>query len=297
MRLGLIIGYWPSSGPPPDAGEQIATDGVVASGESAVDRDHLPGDVAGPLGAEEGDGGRHLRRPARAAQRDRPHQLGPDVLRDAGRQGRVHQSGRDAVHGDALGAHLARERAAQAHEAGLGGRIVRLTPPPHQRRRRDQIDDAAPSPSDHARQRRARHQESASEVHRQHVVEIPIRGLEEQAVAREPGGMDDDVDRADAREEFRHLGSAARVAPRRGDRQARRAPLVDGDLRRRVVVGVGRDDVDAVSREGPDDGAPEPAAPSRHERSMPEIGRRRPHRGQAEATARGAWTRDDTREV
>src|SRR3546814_13940191 len=25
MDLGLIIGYWPSSGPPPDAAEQIAT--------------------------------------------------------------------------------------------------------------------------------------------------------------------------------------------------------------------------------------------------------------------------------
>lgn len=24
MKLGLIIGYWPSSGPPPDAAEQIA---------------------------------------------------------------------------------------------------------------------------------------------------------------------------------------------------------------------------------------------------------------------------------
>src|SRR5918995_3140266 len=25
MKLGLIVGYWPSSGPPPDAAEQIAT--------------------------------------------------------------------------------------------------------------------------------------------------------------------------------------------------------------------------------------------------------------------------------
>jgi hypothetical protein len=84
--------------------------------------DRLAGDVAGRRRGQEGDGGRHFRRLAVAAHRDRFGHLGHAVARHGGMAVGVllDEARRHAVHRDARRGEVGRERARQRLHAGLG---------------------------------------------------------------------------------------------------------------------------------------------------------------------------------
>jgi hypothetical protein len=124
-----------------------------------------------------------------------------------------------------------------------------------------------PQPLEHARQGLAARQEGPGEMHGEHVVEVPVGHHEEQAVAGEPGGVDEDVDDAEAPEEGRDRRGRGRVARLEGDREAL-APRVFCPSGRGVgAVRVRGRHLQAVAGEGLRDREAEPAAAAGDERA------------------------------
>src|SRR5690606_5477991 len=95
----------------------------VSHSQSAVDGDHGPGDVGGVLARHEADDARDLLGARLAPEGD---VLDDRLLVEAGRHVGVDEPGRDHVDGDAARTVLARQRAGEADETGLGGRVVGL---------------------------------------------------------------------------------------------------------------------------------------------------------------------------
>src|SRR5580700_262377 len=109
----------------PDLGwaEWAALIGRSQQGEPSVDRQHLPGDVAGLFGKEEDGRGRHLPRRALAAERYGCPGTRGTAGRGGAAEGRVDQAGAQHVGPDAAAGALHGDVAVQSDEARLG-RVV-----------------------------------------------------------------------------------------------------------------------------------------------------------------------------
>src|SRR5205809_1644304 len=99
--------------------------------ESAVDLEHSPGNIAGPIGAKERDGGRELIGVTHPGHRDVRYHVAHHLLRSAVFSFgpglgelldplRGHEARADDVHRDALGGHLVRQSFGEAEHAGAG---------------------------------------------------------------------------------------------------------------------------------------------------------------------------------
>ena len=85
------------------------------------------------------------------------------------------------------------------------------------------VDDPAPSALHHAARGRAHRGEGALEVRVQHRVPVLVLEAHQQVVAREPGVVHEDVERAEGRLDIRHeLGRPAPCRPHRSRSPARR---------------------------------------------------------------------------
>ena len=192
----------------------------------AIDVQGLAGDSTGQVAAEEDDersdllGGDHALLRARLLQPAADigrllASLGHDVG-DAGvGHGRLHVARADRVHGDPARRHLEGGHPGEAQDTvlarGVGGDVG------HGRLAGDgrHVDDAAPSPLRHLRQRLAGGEEDAREVDGQDRVPLLVRGLGEGRGGGYARPVDQDVDApqgfADGPEERLHFVSPAQV--------------------------------------------------------------------------------------
>jgi hypothetical protein len=109
-------------------------------------------------------------------------------------------------------------------------------------------------------QRVSRRQKAAFQMHRQDVVEVSIGHLQQQLVPRESRRVDYDVHRSNALEQLRDLGRRPRIAAHERDREPLRAKVFMSPPRRRLVVRVGDDHLDAIACQRARDGEAETAA-------------------------------------
>ena len=159
-----------------------------ACAEPAVDGERGSVDVCGVLGHEERDRGGDLVGP--------PDPPGGDglleVVRDVGGHVGVDDAGRHRVDGDALAPHLARERAREAEQAGLGGGVVRLARVAALGDDGRDVHDAAPAGLEHVVERAARAVEGAVQVDVDDVLPLVGRHADREAVLAHAGVVDED---------------------------------------------------------------------------------------------------------
>ena len=106
---------------------------------------------------------------------------------------------------------------------------------------------------------------AAREMHGENIVEVLIRHRQEQAVAREARGVDENVDGAGTIDQRGDFARRCRVGPNEGDRQAIVPGLASGRGRDVVPMGVRGHDVVPVTRQGTRDRESKAAASSRDE--------------------------------
>src|SRR5690606_37602436 len=229
--------------------------------QSAVDRDHRAGNVAGLVGGEEADRGGDLLGGAEAAEGHGVADGGPLVV--VQRVGHVggDGAGGDDVDGDVPGGELACERAGEAHEAGLRCRVVGLPGLAGGADDRGEEDDAAEAGPHHRLHGPAGGAERAGEVRVEHVGEVVVGHAQDEAVAGDARVGDEDLDRAelglDLGERVVDLGGVAHVA---GDAEQARVvgwggAVGDGHLVARVGEGAGGGEPDAPVAAGDEDDA------------------------------------------
>ncbi len=191
---------------------------------------HLPVDVGGALGGQEGDqgcveGGVLVGRWLRALV---------EVLGHAGDPRR-----RDGIDRDPVLAELERPHEGHAHDGGLGGAVVGLPEVAPQPGRRGDVDDAPVPGVLHDRRRVADRVEGALLVHGDDGVVVRLVHLHDGPVAHDPGIVHHDVDRPEV--VHRRPDDAAgglEVAHRVvvGDRAPTRRLDLLAHLRRRVLL-------------------------------------------------------------
>src|SRR6266849_2633297 len=171
----------------------------VGPAQAAVDVDALAADVAGLGRAQEGDQVRHVAGIAEVAERDVAGELllvfsrGVQSLIDLLA---VDAPGRQAVHGDAVTADVARQPLRPRVHRGLGR--PRRVGPRRLGGARD-VEDAPPAPLDHAGQERLGEPAHRGEVDGQRFVPHGIVRVEERR-PRAAGVVDEDVGVAQSRQ-------------------------------------------------------------------------------------------------
>ena len=165
-------------------------------GQAAVDADDLSGNVAGLVGAEEGDDSSYIFGDAETVHGDavKDHLLqvvgkffdhaGEDVAWGEG-------VGGDVTTGDFFGDGLG-----EADEGGFGGGIVGLTGVAGDSHDGGHVDDASASLSDHEGQDGLGAEEGASEVHVDRFVPFPSSHAHQKTVFAYAGVIDEDIDAA-----------------------------------------------------------------------------------------------------
>src|SRR5581483_5290005 len=180
--------------------------------------------------------------------------VGRQALRHRG----IDEAGRDRVHRDLPARVLACDRLRQADHRRLRGRIVRLAGIPHHADDRGDINDAAEALLRHRLQDRLGAVERAVEIHLKDQVPVLLAHPQQEAVARDAGIVDEDVDPAPLLEDLvDHRLDVARVGDVHLEIERAAAELLDrGDgLFGAPGIQIGDDDVGASLREGFGNGA------------------------------------------
>src|SRR5487761_1980399 len=232
--------------------------GLEAEREAPVHREDRAGDVARVVTREKPDNSGDIARLAGAAHRDHRQHLVPRRAQVDGHV-RVDESGGDHVHGHATGGHLARERAGQSHEAGLGRPVVGLTRHAHEGADRPHEDDRTRPGAHHRGEHRARRVEGAVEVGRHHLAPLFVAHAQGQAVTGDPSVYHRDLDGTELFEgdldRLGHLGRGGHVDGQRqgaaGGGPARAREAHDGVAQVDEVLRDGG--ADAATRAGDDD--------------------------------------------
>ena len=177
--------------------------------------------------AEEDDDAGDLGRRGVTTERDGRHDLRATILGELRGHVGVDEAGGDDVRGDAAAAELARQRAGDADQPGLGRGVVGLAGGPglpHHARDEDETTAAQP---DHALGRAPRDAQGADEVRVDDRVDVLVGHPQDQGVAGDAGVGDGDLHRAE-------LGLHA----------------VEGGVDARAVGDVGGQDEDVGARQG-----------------------------------------------
>jgi signal transduction histidine kinase len=255
-------------------GHRSGGGGLARHGQAAGHAQHLAGHVGRLVGGQVGDRARDVLGLGQAAERDGALHPGQDLRaalarHDVAQELRVHRSGADHVHGDAVTRDLARERLGEADERRLAARVHGLAGAADAPGVGRDGDDPPAPPRDHAPQHGARGVEGAFEVDRDEPLPEGRIALDEGHQALPAGVVDEHVDRAEL-----VLGGAHgrlerdQVADVRVG--AQRPPARDHDLVRDragvPAVQVGDPDRRARLGQAERDGAPDATATSGDER-------------------------------
>src|SRR5580765_2799033 len=180
--------------------------------QAAVDEKDSAGDERPFVGAEEAYRPGYVLRLAEPAERRQVEHLRLRVLRDHLGQLRLDVPGRDNVRTHVAAAELLRERFREADDPGLRRRVVRLAPvATHADDRRD-VDDRSRAPLHHSALHGTARVEDRAEVRLDHRAPVVVAHACEDAVARQPCVVDEDVEVAGLLDEalrlfgLRHVG-------------------------------------------------------------------------------------------
>src|SRR6478735_5200148 len=169
----------------------------VAHAQPAVHGQDGAGDVAGLRRGEVGDGSGDLVGLGHPPERHGGDELGLTLLAERSDHVGRHRPGSDDVDRDAAGAELTSERASEADQARLGGRIVGLTGRSEQPDDRRDEDDPPLAGAQHPLGRPLDHAEGAGEVGVDDRAEVGLRHPQQQGVAVDGGVADQHFDRAE----------------------------------------------------------------------------------------------------
>src|SRR5699024_9798903 len=170
--------------------------GSVSHAETAVDGDHRARDVGRVVAREEADRLGDLGRVGEATGGDGLAVGGLQILRQSLGHLGVDVAGRDHVRGDAARAELTGQRAGDADQAGLGGRVVDLSRRSVQPHHRADEHDAALLLAHHRLDDPLDRAEGAGEVGVQHRLEGVVAHPQQQLVVGDPGVRDQHLDRS-----------------------------------------------------------------------------------------------------
>src|SRR6266508_4044596 len=171
--------------------------------QAAADRQRLPGDEAGTVGGEEGDGRTDVLGRAEPLHRHRPGHPGDHLLRVARplrelAQGRCVGGARaDRVRRDALGGHLAGQGLGEGDDAALRAGVHGLQRRAHPAGVRADVDHPAEAALGHPRRDRLDHPQRTLEVDVEDLVPELLGGLHERHEVVPAGVVHRDVDWAE----------------------------------------------------------------------------------------------------
>jgi hypothetical protein len=188
----------------------------------------MPGNKAGIAGTEKRNRTRHFLRTRVALQWRLGSPLSGFVFRKHPvDQGRFHCSRCNHIHTDIEGGQIDGHRPAKTDNAGLRRAVCRAAGIARDSRDTGDIDNGSSSAFLHHSCGSLPHDESPSQVHRQHAIECFERSLEEGSISADSGGVDHAIQPAMTR----HDGM---------DHQLHACRILDVDVERHDLAGTGR---------------------------------------------------------
>src|SRR5688572_1016507 len=232
--------------------------------EPAVDEEHGPRDELGLVRAEEPNRARHVLRVAEPAEgRVREHRLGRR-LGEHVRQLGAHVPGRDDVGAHVAAAELACKRLRETDDPGFRRGVIGLPEVAVDADDRRDVDNRACTALHHRASGGATRVEDRRQVRVEHRAPVVVAHPCEDAVPRQPGVVDEDVEVAGRLDERLRGLRVADVTP---DRAA--ADLRGDGLGLLAARPVADDDLGSGAAELERDRAADPARAAGHERDLP----------------------------